>query len=221
MQKKSDEGTIKIILSDENIGPIIRSLIEATNGKYDKINVLGAVKSAWEEANPAEELKITQQEKIFFLRVDRFLEDYGQYIIQKYYTIVECPSNDTKIRKQKDDEIINWFKFFIYAGYCKYYRGETIGLGEISKFAINMFGLDRKRAYVGSTCQIMIQFFKNCAYPENGTLPVYIGNVNKITEREFLNSNKEYLSFLKTYKGRKNDAVVAIYSTLWFIFRYY
>ena len=71
MQKKSDNKTIKIILGDKKLGPIIRSLIEATES-FNISDVVGAVECAWEEANPAEELKITPQEECFFLRVDKF-----------------------------------------------------------------------------------------------------------------------------------------------------
>ena len=212
MQKKSDNKTIKIILGDKKLGPIIRSLIEATES-FNISDVVGAVECAWEEANPAEELKITPQEECFFLRVDKFFQDYERDILGVYHRMVEYKS------KEKEQEILGQLKIFVYAGYCNFERDKTVTLNMISKYGIELFGLEKKRTYGREVSQVIIQFFSRLSYPTDHTKPYY--TVNKIPYDNCLNFIQGHKDFLNKYSCRRTETVEAILTVIWFIREYY
>ena len=143
MKEKSDQPTaVEIILSDNEVRSVIRSLIEVANGKgYELKDVQKALKSEWNVVNPKvkPEYSFTEDEKQFLNKVDLFFEEYKEGIIESYDKMYRHQSFRCGGDPQMIESVINHYTIFIGAGYCNFCRDETIAVYHIVDYAKNLF----------------------------------------------------------------------------------
>ena len=224
MKVKSDQPTaVEIILSDNEVRSVIRSLIEVANGKgYELKDVQKALKREWNEMHPKVKpnYSFTEDEKQFLHKVDMFIEEYRDGIIEAYdkesrYHGLHCDGDPKKIER-----LINHYKFFIGAGYCNFCREETITIDRTVEYARNLLGA-KKNYYVSpDECLAISRFFDALYYPVSHDERPKVG-VKDIPSENRLFYNDSYHNFLNQYSYQNRHVVMAVLTTVWFIREYY
>lgn len=229
-----------IILDDKKMEVLIRELVKKANEKGVVMTKLNqAVETIWKQEVVAEKKKepitkeeihnyyneakkepLTEEEEIFFEKVKKFLEHYGDDLIKFRNFVINVhgliiPKGDLKWKKQFLEE---YYKI-LCSIYAVFQREEKINRNKIICFLRKHF--DYRYDNIGIEINLLDSFFYNHLYfSEDTELPVY--TTEKVDdELHSIKWNEEFRDFMKQYdypKYKVNQVAIAI---VWFIEKYF
>lgn len=225
----------EIVLKDNELMLGIQQIIEdAIKKGYKKSWVINAISQRWRDMIPMQErdkLELTDDEKAFFEKVDKFYSDYGQAFVMRaswqYYK--SNWQNRDKIEKLAEDpcfrkRVLDSLKVTTKSMYCVFCREDTITLQKIEKYNAKLF--DYKDIFYDS-------YIINCALNDLFLIDdmlIYIlgGEERRKYEKTYGNiyafsieCNKNFREFCEKYSYRNTERNRAAMQLIWIISTYY
>ncbi|MBQ9314512.1 MAG: hypothetical protein IJ220_05915 [Clostridia bacterium] len=224
-------GPTEIVLRDNELMLGIQQIIEdAIKKGYKKSWVINAISQRWRDMIPMQEkdkLELTDDEKSFFEKVDKFYSDYGQAFVMRASwrenksnwenrDKIEEKANDTCYKKR----ILDSLRIATKSIYCIFCREDTITLQKIEQYNKKLFGFIHG---------LLDPYTINCALDDLylvDDMPIYI--LEEKERRKYENiyaftieCNENYREFCKKYSYRNTELNRAAMQLIWIISTYY
>lgn len=218
----------EIVLSDNELMLEIQKIIEVAIKKgYTKTSVINAISQRWRDMAPKQEkteFELTDDEKAFFEKVDKFYSDYGQAFVMRASwrenksnwenrDKIEEKANDTCYKKR----ILDSLRIATKSMYCIFGREDTITLHKIEQYNKKLF--DFKYG-------ICDPYTINCALNDLyliDDVPVYTLDLDERSKYclHTIENNEKYWNFTQKYSYRNTELNRAAMQLIWVISTYY
>lgn len=218
----------EIVLSDNELMLEIQKIIEDAIKKcYTKTSVINAFSQKWRDMTHKQEKKefeLTDDEKAFFEKVDKFYSDYGQAFVMRvsWHDNGSNWENRDKIEKKAQNscykkEILDSLKMATKSIYCIFCREDTITLQKIEQYNKKLFGFKHG---------ICDPYIINCALDDLflvDDMPVYTLDFDERSKcyPHTIENNEKYWNFIKKYSYRNTELNRAAMQLIWVISTYY
>ena len=224
-ERKNKPDVTEQILNNEKISQLLDSLIQTSveNG-YNKSAVLKALQQKW-EVPQKEPLSTTEEEKLFFKKVDCFFADYGEaFLAELIMDRSHFDSKSTIEIEQAMKEPTSWENsrlkeeiMYVKTMYVVYLREDAITATKLEKYCRDIFKtncLSINYTYLKS----MMRTINNMSFFEYGN-PIYNSSDNSRSNR--IESQKKYKAFIEKYSFRQTDIADLSMKIIWIISNYY
>lgn len=221
----------EIVLNDNELMlKVHKAIEEAIQKGYTKTSVINAVSKKWQDMNAKQEkteLELTDDEKTFFEKVDKFYSDYGQAFVMRASwrenksnwenrNKIEEKANDTHYKKR----ILDSLRMATKSIYCIFCREDTITLQKIEQYNKKLFGF---------IYGLLDPYTINCALNDLflvGDMPIYLLDAEERRKYENIHlhtieNNEKYWNFIKKYSYRNTELNRAAMQLIWIISTYY
>ena len=219
MNKKTmEQATNNIILDDKEMEVLIRQLVKEAGNKGFGVSKLNqAVATIWREEFSVEKKKLeplTEEEEKFSEKVKKFLEHYGDDLIEIRNSEGEfmIPKNDVKKKRC----FLEKYGETLCSIYVVFQREERINQKKILRYLKELF--NSRKSYIGYEIQLLNDFFYNHLFFDDPELPVYF---EKYVIDYNIQRNKEFCDFISQFEYRNDQVNRVAFASVWFIEKYF
>ena len=225
MKKKT--ATNNIVLEDKEMEVLMRTLIQKANKNGISMNQLNkSITTMWREEiqddAKKEQQPLNKDEEIFSKKVKKFIEYYGNDIVELYNIILKSRSYEFIIKEddleRKRDFLDNYYKI-LCSIYAVFRREGRVNQNKIISFLRRHF--DYSFNIIGEEINLLYYFFyENLDFSDDTKLPQHHPEGYVDCEHRLL-ANKEFCDFVSRYdlcNFRVNQVTLA---TVWLIEKYF
>ena len=225
MKKKT--ATNNIVLEDKEMEVLMRTLIQKANKNGISMNQLNkSITKMWREEiqddAKKEQKPLNKDEEIFSKKVKKFIEYYGNDIVELYNIILKSRSYEFIIKEddleRKRDFLDNHYKI-LCSIYSVFRREGRVNQNKIISFLRRHF--DYSFNLIGEEINLLYYFFyENLDFSDDTKLPQHHPEGYVDSEHRLL-ANKEFCDFVSRYdlcNFRVNQVTLA---TVWLIEKYF